>query len=510
MYPGAHAQTHPDHPAVILTGTGQSVDYKTLNSRSNQIAHFLRDHGFRAGDHLAILMENNLRYFDVAWAAFRSGLIITPINRYLTAEEAAYIINDSGAKALFTSNAMAGVATELPALIPNCTVRLMVDGAIDGYTDLDEAERGLPETALAEEPRGRTMLYSSGTTGRPKGIIKNAEPGHITDGIPHVDRLQDVYCMDKNTVYLSPAPIYHAAPIGFSMAVLSLGGTVAMMPRFDAEDALRCIQDYKVTHSQWVPTMFIRMLKLPDDIRNRYDLSSHTCAIHAAAPCPVDVKRQMIDWWGPIVQEYYGGSEGNGSTMITAEEWLERPGSVGKSRVGIMHICDEDGAELPNGEPGLIYFEHPAMPFAYHNDPEKTRGAQHPQHSNWSTMGDVGYVDDDGYLYLTDRKSFMIISGGVNIYPQAIEDALVLHPKVEDVAVIGVPNEEFGEEVKAVVQLRPGVGESDELAAELRDFTRQKVAAYMVPRSVDFTDELPRLPTGKLYKHKLREKYWPR
>jgi fatty-acyl-CoA synthase len=275
------------------------------------------------------------------------------------------------------------------------------------------------------------------------------------------------------------------------------------------ELALEFIDRYGVTHSQWVPTMFVRMLKLPEQTRARFDLESHRCAIHAAAPCPVEIKKQMMDWWGPIIWEYYAGTERNGSTVISPEEWLAHPGSVGKARSGVIHICDEAGAELPTGESGLIYFEQPARPFVYHNAPEKTAESGHPLHENWTALGDVGYLDPEGYLYLTDRKAFMIISGGVNIYPREIEDALILHDKVTDVAVFGVPNDEFGEEVKAIVQPATGVEQDAGLVEELMTFARGELAAYKVPRSIEFTDELPRLPTGKLYKRILRDKYWP-
>lgn len=512
-YPGAHALSHPDQAAVIVANTReraeQRISYKTLNDRSNQIAQYLHGNGFRPGDSVAIFMENNIRYFEIVWAVLRSGLVITPINRYLTVAEAAYIINDCGAKALFTSVYMADIAGKLISHIPTCSRRLIVDGACEGFEALEDAVRSFPQTPLVEEPLGQTMLYSSGTTGRPKGVLKTQAPAPVSEGLPSLSRMR-AYEMNKDTIYLSPAPIYHAAPLGYSLGVHSLGGTVVMMPRFDAEDALRCLRDYAVTHSQWVPTMFIRMLKLPLETRQQYVYPQHKVAIHAAAPCPVEIKRQMIAWWGPIIYEYYGGSEGNGSTAINSEEWLERPGSVGRERLGVIHICDDFGDEVATGETGLIYFERPEMPFAYHNDPEKTREAQNPKFPNWSTMGDVGYIDADRYLFLTDRKSFMIISGGVNIYPQALEDALVLHPDVADVAVIGVPNEDFGEEVKAIVQLSPGIEKTTALADDLIAFARARVAAYMTPRSVDFVDALPRLPTGKLYKHKLRETYWPK
>jgi fatty-acyl-CoA synthase len=311
-----------------------------------------------------------------------------------------------------------------------------------------------------------------------------------------------------DTVYLSPAPLYHAAPATFVLNVQSFGGTVVMMERFDPELALSSIEKHRVTHSQWVPTMFVRMLKLPEEVRRKYDLSSHRIAVHAAAPCPVDVKRQMIEWWGKILLEYYAGTEASGSTFIDSETWLAHPGSVGRAIVGVLHVCDEEGNELPTGEAGLVYFEREAVIFEYHNDPQKTRAGQHPKHPNWAALGDVGYLDAEGFLYLTDRKAFMIISGGVNIYPQAIENALVLHPKVGDVAVFGVPDPDLGEAVKAVIEPAPGIAPTPELAAELMSFARSKLAHYMAPKSIDFIVEMPRLPTGKLYKRILRDKYW--
>lgn len=507
-YPGSHALQQPRKPAIIIAGTYLQMDFETLNQRSNQVAQLLWQQGLRPGDHVAIFMENNLRYFEIVWGAVRSGLVITPINRYFTTEEAAYVVEDCGARALFVSSFMSQVAVPLAAATPSCDHKFVVDGALPGYQDLDALQLTLSSDALAEEPRGQVMFYSSGTTGRPKGILRNEPAAAMSDGMYINARLRS-YGMDENMVYLSPAPIYHAAPLGHCMGVLSLGGTVVMMPRFDVIESLTYIEQYRVTHSQWVPTMFVRMLKLAEAERAQFDLSSHKLALHAAAPCPVEVKHQMIDWWGPILLEYYAGSEGNGTTVIDSEEWLRKPGSVGRARIGTLRICDDDDQELPPGEEGLVYFERDTVPFQYHNDPDKTKSAQHPKHPNWTALGDVGYVDADGYLFLTDRKSFMIISGGVNIYPQAIENALVLHPSVADVAVVGVPHAEFGEEVKAVVQLMPGSVPADALAQELIDFTRDKVAAYMVPRSVDFTDALPRLPTGKLYKNKVRDAYWP-
>ena len=509
MYPGKWAKAFPEKPAVIDAASGAVRTYGELNDRSNRLAQLMHARGLRRGDHVSIFMENNLVFFDALWAAFRSGLYFTTVNRYLTGEEAGYIVDNSESKVLIASQALAEVAAEIPRHAPNCETWLMADGAVEGFEDFESAIGAHPAEPLAEEPAGFFMLYSSGTTGRPKGIIRPLPEGSIADETGPVGGLQQaLWGFNENAVYLSPAPLYHSAPIGFCQAVQALGGTVVMLRRFDPVQALQAIEDHRVTHSQWVPTMFTRMLKLPEEERSGFDLSSHKVAIHAAAPCPQEVKRRMFDWWGPILYEYYGGTELNGFTHCGPEEWLAHPGTVGKSILGVIHICDEDGKELPNGEPGIVYFELPAMPFAYLKDPQKTKDAQHPQHANWTALGDVGYVDDDGYLYLTDRATFMIISGGVNIYPQEIEDALVMHPKIADVAVIGVPNAEMGEEVKAVAQLADGVAESAELEAELIAYAREHIAHYKCPKSIDFRAELPRLPTGKLYKRLLKDEYW--
>ena len=511
MYPGTFAATTPDKPAVIMAGDGTVLTYAELDARSARLAQLLHASGLRPGDHVSIFMENNIRYFECFWAAARSGLYVTAINRYLQPDEAAYIIEDSGTRALFTSAAMADLAAPLPALTPNCEIFLSVDGVVDGFESYEEATAAYPAEPLADQPRGESMLYSSGTTGRPKGIKRPLSGLQIDDpagagGVALL--LTGLFQVDSDVVYLSPAPLYHSAPLGFTTAVQSLGGTTVIMERFDPALALQYIDQYQVTHSQWVPTMFSRMLKLPAEELEAHDGSSHKVAIHAAAPCPVEVKRQMFDLWGPIIYEYYAGTEVNGFVFCTPDDWLAHPGTVGRSILGPIRICDDEGNELPSGEPGTIYFEREEMPFEYHNDPEKTRNAQHPEHPNWSTLGDVGYLDDEGLLYLTDRKAFMIIAGGVNIYPQEIEDCLIMHPKVADVAVFGVPNVDLGEEVKAVVQPEAGVEPSDELGRELMAYAEEHIARYKVPRSVDFRDELPRLPTGKLYKRILKDEYW--
>ena len=514
MYPGHHARTSPDKAAAIDARSGEVLSYAELDARSNRLAQLLWAEGLRRGDHLAVFLENHLRYFEVAWAALRSGLYLTTVNRYLTAPEAGYIVDDCGAQVLVSSRAVHEAASAIPARAPGCRRFLVVGGPPDGAADCFESyEAALaehPPEPLAEEPLGEFMLYSSGTTGRPKGISRPLPNRPVSHGLAMNAVLKGLFRVDPDSVYLSPAPMYHSAPIGFCTSMQSLGGTVVMMERFDAREALQALEKHAVTHSQWVPTMFSRMLKLPAEERARFDLSAHRVAIHAAAPCPRKVKEQMFAWWGPILHEYYGGTELNGLTYVGPQDWLAHPGTVGRAVMGTIHICDEVGEDLPAGEAGLVYFERDKAPFAYHKDAEKTRSAQHPKHPAWTALGDVGYVDEEGFLYLTDRASFMIISGGVNIYPQEIENELITHPKVEDVAVIGVPHPEFGEEVKAIVQPVAGAAGDEALAAELIAWARQHLAAYKCPRSIDFERELPRLPTGKLYKRLLKDRYWGR
>ena len=503
-----HARLNPDKVATVMANSGETMTYGELDARSTRLGRGLLEAGLKRGDVVAIFLENNIRYHEVFWAAARTGMYACPVNRFLTAEEAGYIVNDSGAKALITSTALGDVAAELRRDIPNCRIRLAMNGAVDGYESYESFVAAGSDRPIPDGPRGDFMTYSSGTTGQPKGI-KRAEGGlPFSEHTPAAERMRALYGFDEETIYLSPAPLYHTAPIGFTTNVHSFGGQAVIMERFDALKALELIQTRKVTHSQWVPTMFVRMLKLEAAARAEFDLSSHKVAIHAAAPCPAEVKRQMIDWWGPIIHEYYGGTELNGMTYISSQEWLTHPGSVGRATLGTPHICDETGAELPTGAAGIIYFERDRMPFEYHNAPEKTEAARHPQHPLWTKLGDIGYLDDEGYLYLTDRESFMIISGGVNIYPQEIEDCIVMHPDVADVAVFGVPNAEFGEEVKAVVQVKDGATADDALAQNILDYAADRLAHYKAPRSVDFIDAMPRQETGKLFKRLLKDKYW--
>jgi acyl-CoA synthetase (AMP-forming)/AMP-acid ligase II len=490
-----------------MGASGEVVTYRELDERSNQLARLWRDHGLGPGDHVAIFSENNAQFLEVMWAALRSGLYITTINSYLSAEEVAYILDDSGSRSLVTSTAKADVASEALRDAPNVTLPLLIGDADARFEPYADAISTMSTDRLDEEPAGEMMLYSSGTTGRPKGIKRPLSGNTIDQGMMIAALLGGVFGMDADTVYLSPAPLYHSAPIGFNLGVQSLGGTTVIMEKYDPVDALRLIESHQATHSQWVPTMFVRMLKLEEEERQRYDVSSMQVAVHAAAPCPVEVKQQMMDWWGPVLWEYYAGTELNGFCLVKPEDWLARPGTVGQPLIGEIHILDEEGDEVPPGEEGTIYFGG-GPPYEYHNAPDKTESSKDPKGHGWTTLGDVGYLDDDGWLFLTDRKAFMIISGGVNIYPQEIEDCLVMHPKVADVAVFGIPDDEMGESVLAAVQPAEGVERGPDLEAELRSFTREHIAGYKVPKRFEFLDELPRLPTGKLYKRKLRDQYW--
>jgi long-chain acyl-CoA synthetase len=507
MYPGTYAATAPNRPAVVMAGSGKTLTYRELDDNSARLASALHALGLRPGDVIALISDNSAEAFEVYWAALRSGLYITAVNWHLAPEEAAYILRDSGARVVMVSAGVRAVAEPLVSLVPEIRHWYSFGGQVAGYLSYSEllASAG-PQ--LTDQPRGSEMLYSSGTTGRPKGIKPRLVPGQVDEpGDPLVALLASVFKVTEGDVYLSPAPIYHTAPLKWCASVQALGATVVLMERFDAEEALAAIERFRVTVTQMVPTMFVRMLQLPEETRTAYDVSSLRVAVHAAAPCPPDVKDAMIAWWGPILVEYYGATEQHGTTVITTGEWQSKRGSVGMAAMGVLHICDDDGKELAAGEVGSIYFERDVAPFEYHNDPEKTSASRHPAHDNWFAVGDVGYLDEDGYLYLTDRKGFMIISGGVNIYPQEVENVLALHPQIFDVAVIGVPHAEMGEQVKAVVQLREGVAASDDLAAEIIGYVRERIAHYKAPKSVDFVSELPRTATGKLMKRILIDSY---
>jgi acyl-CoA synthetase (AMP-forming)/AMP-acid ligase II len=507
-HPSIHARTQPDKIAYQMAGTGKAITYRELDELSNQGAQLFRSLGLKAGDHIALLMENRLAFMEICWAAQRSGLYYTAISRYLTQEEIAYIVKDCGARVVITSPKCASQIAGLASSEPNSPLFYMIDEPEPGFRSWDKETAKQPKTPITDEVAGYDMLYSSGTTGRPKGIKRAHEHGPIDVPNPFLRLLCANMCgMAQDSIYLSPAPLYHAAPLRFNMMAITLGGTSIIMEHFDAEEFLKLVEKHKVTQSQLVPTMFVRMLKLPDDVRKQYNVSTLKGAIHAAAPCPVDVKAKMIEWWGPILIEYYAGSEGNGVTVSNSQQWLSHRGTVGKAVVGQIKILDENDTEMPVGQIGTVYFAD-APVFTYHNDPEKTQRAFNAK--GWSTLGDVGYLDDEGFLYLTDRKSYMIISGGVNIYPQETEDVLITHPAVSDVAVFGVPNEEMGEEVKAVVQPHDMARAGKELERELIAFCRQHLSPIKCPKSIDFEIELPRTPTGKLVKRHLRDKYWPK
>jgi fatty-acyl-CoA synthase len=450
------------------------------------------------------MLENHPLFYEVFWASQRAGLYFTPISTHLTAEEAAYIARDCGARAVIASQAVAEVAAQLPRLAPQAEHFLAL-GAVAGYRSWTEETQRMPATPIADEIGGHNMLYSSGTTGRPKGIEVPFAGNPIEAVLPIQQTFTKAFGYGADTVYLSPAPLYHSAPLGFSAQIQRLGGTVVVMEKFDPERFLATIERFKATHTQVVPTMFVRLLKLPRETRERYDVSTMRCALHAAAPCPVSVKEQMLAWWGPVIYEQYSGSEGSGTTIIGPEEWLTHKGSVGRPMMGAIRIVGEDGELQPVGRPGMVYFEG-SRKFEYHNDPAKTREAFNDK--GWSTLGDIGYLDEEGFLYLTDRKAYMIVSGGVNIYPQEAENILSTHPKVMDVAVFGVPNAEFGEEVKAVVQPSDMKDAGPALEHELIEFCKKHLSAIKCPRSVDFDPALPRHDNGKLYKRVLRDRYW--
>ncbi len=506
MHPSIHAKAHPDKPAIIMAASGEITTYAQLDARSNQVAQLIRNRGIQIGDTVAMCLENHPWFFVLAWGFQRAGVHFVAISSRLTAPEVAYILEDSGAKLLFGSAYLAPVLDEVAKLNP-AIEQLRFD--TPGTLSAEDALAAMPEAEIADQRAGTDMLYSSGTTGRPKGV-KIALPLDPAIDAPNVmvQFTQGAYGIQESSIYISPAPLYHAAPLRWSMTIQRIGGTVVVMERFDPEATLATIEKYKITDGQFVPTHFVRMLKLPEETRAKYDVSSLKCAIHAAAPCPVPIKRAMIDWWGPVLYEYYAGTEGNGSTFITSPEWLTKPGSVGRALSGVVHICDEEGDDVPRGTEGQVFFEPTdptAKPFEYHNDPVKT--AESRNKHGWTSLGDVGLLDEDGYLFLTDRKSFMIISGGVNIYPQEIENLLVTHPKVADAAVIGAPDPDMGEKVVAVVQPLDMANAGPALAEELMAYLAPQLGRVKMPRQIDFRAELPREATGKLYKRLLRDEY---
>lgn len=498
-----HATRAAKSPALIVAGD-ETISYSKLFARSQRVAALLYDAGLRRGDGVALILPNCAEFLEITWACQLSGLYYTAVNTHFTPDEVAYVIDDSDARAAFVDSAMTGLAAHIRGTNASVKVHLAVGGNLPGWRAYEAAIEAAGDAPPPSD--GSEMLYSSGTTGRPKAVRRPLPTDGNGSWAQAVLELALVhkYGMTPSSVYLSPAPLYHAAGVNYTMAVNRVGAAVVLMRKFDAETVLRLIETHRVTHAQFVPTMFVRMLKLPAAVRDKYDVSSLRCVIHAAAPCPVDVKYHMMTWFGPIIHEYYGGTEGFAGTTIGPHEWLSHPGSVGRP-VSPVHVIGDDGEELPTGEAGELFFEGgPA--FEYFKDPAKTASVCNDR--GWRTLGDMGYVDDDGYLYLTDRSTFTIVSGGVNIYPQEVENLLIMHPKLVDAAVFGVPNDEFGEEVKAVVQPVDGVAPGPALEAELIEYCRTHVAGYKCPRTVEFAAELPRDPNGKLYKRRIRERYW--
>lgn len=489
--------------AVMADGSGLLTRAR-LEQDSVRIARFLREAGLEPGDRVAILMENRTDWFRVVMGVRRAELLFVPVNWHLKQNEIRHVLDNSDARAIVTSDQHIELASAACADVSAISLRLTVDQTNEGFKSLDEVISGCSPIAPTTEFDGGAMLYSSGTSGKPKGILRSR--GRVPFGThTSVEALLiQLYGMDDQTRYLSPAPLYHASPIGFTVAVLLAGGTVVVMPSFDAEATLAAVEHHRITMVQFVPTHMVRLLKLPEDVRHKYDLSSIAVVVHAAAACPPDVKRRTIEWLGPIVYEYYSGSEGCGFTALDSAEWLAHPGSVGKSFRGPIHILDPDtGSELQTGDIGMVYFEL-GEKFAYHKDPSKTERCFSAQ--GWGTHGDLGHLDKDGYLYLADRAVNLIISGGVNIYPQEIEDVLLAHPQVADAAVIGVPHEEFGQTVKAVIEAVAGTSpDADTLAA----WCKSQLADFKCPRSFDFNTALPRYPNGKLLKRQLMDQYWP-
>jgi len=508
MYPAEIATLDPDRPAIIMGNSGESITYLELSSSINRLAQLFRSKGLGIGSHVAVFLPNDRRFLEIAWACHTAGLRLTPIYASLTAEEAAYIIDDSGAELVVGSAQLPATSQLQAASSGQVTTWLAVDGDLPGWEFYDAQVAQAPDSPIDDMRQGGFMFYSSGTTGRPKGIEAKLTYAPLNE----FNELSVTSIMDRilrdaprsvPEVWLVPGPLYFSAASNLTMAMMHAGSTVILMERFSAENVLELIDRYAVTIAQFVPTHFTRLLALPAEMRDSTNLSTLKAVFHAGAPCPIDVKRRMIEWWGPIISEYYASSEGVGFTWITAKEWLARPGSVGRQVFGSLIVVDEDGKPLPPGVDGQIWAAG-APAFEYRN---VTTEADHRGPAGYRTVGDIGHVDEDGYLYLTDRKAFTIISGGVNIYPQEIENLILEHPMVADVAVFGVPNEEFGEEVKAVVEPREWADAGPALAADLEAFCRQGLAGYKIPRSFDFERSLPRQETGKLKKGELRARY---
>lgn len=497
-----HAGATPERTALVCGG--ERMSYGALEALANRIAVAMRRLGLVRGDHIASLIGNRPEALAIAWAAWRSGLYLTPMSTALTASELCYLIEDTDAKCVFADAALQDAVASLPAMLQAPRHWLSLRGPIPGFTPLEELLVDASPLPQTEEPPGALMMYTSGTTGAPKGVIRPLLPAEWRGTPPFAADLITLFDLGGPDVrYLSTAPLYHAAPLRFALAVTAGGGTVHVMERFDADQALHLLEQEDITHSQWVPAMFQRLLSLPAQRRAAFVAPAHRLAIHGAAPCPPALKAAMIGWWGPILLEYYSGSEGIGLTLINSTEAQQRPGSVGQARKGALHIADDQGVELPAGATGLVCFSGVA-PFAYHKAPEKTAARTLPQ--GWQTFGDIGHVDIDGYLYLTDRQDDMIISGGVNLYPQEIEAVIRETPGVWDCAVVGIADERFGERpVAFVVVVREASNDTVTLLAAVQRHCEAHLGRFKQPAQIHILDSLPRSPTGKLLRRRLRE-----
>jgi long-chain acyl-CoA synthetase len=518
-----HAQQAPDRMAV-MTNFGDRT-FAELNAKANQLARVFRNAGLKADDGVAMLLVNRPEFLEVYYACMRAGLRITPINWHLTGDNASYVVANSEARAFIAD--IRCEQSAIDALADNAaqlSVKLVVGGTIEGFDDYN-AELGEQDSSNIDNAEiGAQMLYTSGTTGRPKGVFRErglaAAAGSATTSAPAsgtgagpaatdtVNRTSIAAGWNAETDRaLCTGPAYHAAPLAFNIiAPISNGVGTVLMDKWDPQETLKKIEEHGITHTHMVATMFHRLLALPEDVRKKYDTSKLRYVLHGAAPCPVHVKHAMIEWFGPVIYEYYAATEGGGGFFVTPEEWLTKPGTVGKAPPTTDNkILADDGSEMPQGEVGTIYFKAPAIRFQYYKDKAKTDGSYR---GDYFTLGDMGYFDEDGYLFLTGRSAETIISGGVNIYPQETDDVLLKHPAVDDVCTVGVPSEEWGEEVKSVVLLKAGIESSDELADELKSFTRETLPAFKAPRSIDFVDELPRLPSGKIQRRLVRDPYW--
>jgi long-chain acyl-CoA synthetase len=500
------AAADPERVALVAPD-GTEVTAGRLAARANQISNGLRALGLERGDTLAVVVPNSVEMMELVLGAQQIGLYLTPINHHLVGPEIAYIVSDSDAKVLVGHERFAG-ALQIAADEANFPEdRRFAIGSIPGWRPYSDLTDGQPDTRPEDRTAGAPMHYTSGTTGRPKGVkraLADIDPDEMGALYSMFLMMFGVQAEDGN-VHITGSPLYHTAVLLWTTNSLHLGHRVVVMDKWSPEEMLRLIDKHGVTTSHMVPTQFHRLLALPEDVRNKYDMSSLRCMVHAAAPCPIEIKRRMIDWWGDSIMEYYAATEGGG-TIVTAKEWLDRPGTVGKAWTGSeVRIFDDDGNQLPVGQIGTVYMALAQASFEYKGDPEKTNANRR---DGFFTVGDVGELDDDGYLFLRDRKIDMIISGGVNIYPAEIEGTFLTCPLVGDVAIFGIPNEDWGEAIKAVIEPAEGQEAGPALEAALREFAEANLASYKRPKSYDFTTEMPRDPSGKLYKRKLRDPYW--